>query len=57
MPHKPSKKSPEKLWMLKLWKPGISDSLDFRDTAVWVLKAALEAAYQAGMDAARRSAA
>ena len=29
-----------------------SDRLDFHDTAVWSLKAALTAAYQAGVDAA-----
>ncbi|CAI8819371.1 DUF6900 domain-containing protein [Methylococcus capsulatus] len=31
-----------------------SDDLDFHDTAVWCLKAALEAAYQAGIEAGRR---
>ncbi|RKG98082.1 DUF6900 domain-containing protein, partial [Corallococcus carmarthensis] len=30
-----------------------SDSLDFHDVAVWRLKEALEAAYQAGLNAAR----
>ncbi|MGZ9083157.1 MAG: DUF6900 domain-containing protein [Rhodoplanes sp.] len=28
-----------------------SDSLDFHDTAVWALRAALEAAYEAGRNA------
>ncbi len=31
-----------------------SDSLDFHDLAVWQLRAALEAAYQAGFAAATR---
>ena len=31
-----------------------SDSLDFHDLAVWELRAALEAAYQAGLVAAKR---
>ena len=30
-----------------------SDSLDFHDVAVWSVKAALEAAYRAGLAAAR----
>ncbi len=30
-----------------------SDSLDFHDVAVWSVKAALEAAYRAGLDAAK----
>ena len=30
-----------------------SDSLDFRDVAVWSVKDALEAAYRAGVDAAK----
>ena len=30
-----------------------SDSLDFSDQAVWTLRCALEAAYQAGVEAAR----
>lgn len=33
-----------------------SDSLDFRDIAVWNIKAALEAAYLAGQASAARSA-
>ena len=32
-----------------------SDSLDFYDIAVWSIKEALEAAYQAGFDAAKSS--
>lgn len=32
-----------------------SDHLDFHDTAVWCLKAALDAAYQAGIEAGRRT--
>ena len=31
-----------------------SDSLDFHDLAVWQMRAALEAAYQAGLAAAKR---
>jgi hypothetical protein len=31
------------------------DSLDFYDVAVWSIKEALEAAYQAGFDAAKSS--
>ena len=31
-----------------------SDSLDFHDVAVWQLRAALDAAYQAGMVAGNR---
>ena len=31
-----------------------SDSLDFHDIAVWQLRAALDAAYQAGIVAAKR---
>lgn len=31
-----------------------SDSLDFRDVAVWAAKAALEAAYEAGRQAVAR---
>jgi altronate dehydratase len=31
-----------------------SDSLDFHDLAVWQLRAALDAAYQAGIVAAKR---
>ena len=31
-----------------------SDSLDFHDLAVWQLRAALEAAYQVGLAAAKR---
>jgi hypothetical protein len=31
-----------------------SDSLDFRDLSVWQLRAALDAAYQAGILAANR---
>jgi hypothetical protein len=31
-----------------------SDSLDFHDLAVWQLRAALDAAYQAGIAAAKR---
>lgn len=31
----------------------LSDSLDFHDMAVWSVKAALEAAYQAGFEAAK----
>ena len=31
-----------------------SDSLDFHDLAVWQLRAALEAAYQAGLAVAKR---
>jgi hypothetical protein len=31
-----------------------SDALDFHDLAVWQLRAALEAAYQAGLAAAKR---
>lgn len=31
-----------------------SDSLDFHDTAVWCIKAALEAAFQAGVDHATK---
>ena len=34
-----------------------SDRLDFHDLAVWSLKAALEAAYQAGVERGRRQAA
>lgn len=30
-----------------------SDSLDFRDVAVWSVKDALEAAYRAGVDSAK----
>ncbi len=33
----------------------MSDSLDFHDLAVWSIKAALEAAYQAGFEAAKKS--
>lgn len=33
----------------------MSDSLDFHDLAVWSVKAALEAAYQAGFEAAKSS--
>lgn len=32
-----------------------SDSLDFHDVAVWSIKDALEAAYRAGQEAARRN--
>lgn len=32
-----------------------SDSLDFHDVAVWSIKEALEAAYRAGQEAARRN--
>jgi len=32
---------------------GKSDSLDFHDVAVWSVKAALEAAYRAGLAAAK----
>ena len=32
-----------------------SDSLDFHDVAVWCLKEALEAAYQAGLEAAGKA--
>lgn len=32
-----------------------ADDLDFHDTAAWRLKAALEAAYQAGIEAGRRT--
>jgi hypothetical protein len=32
-----------------------SDGLDFYDTAVWSIKAALEEAYKAGMKAAREA--
>ena len=32
-----------------------SDSLDFHDLAVWSIKAALEAAYQAGFEATKSS--
>ena len=32
-----------------------SDSLDFRDQAVWSIKAALEAAYRAGAEAAEQA--
>lgn len=31
-----------------------SDSLDFHDVAVWQIKEALEAAYEAGAEAARK---
>ena len=31
-----------------------SDSLDFHDTAVWAMKAALEEAYKAGLAAAKK---
>lgn len=31
-----------------------SDSLDFHDLAAWQLRAAIEAAYQAGLAAAKR---
>lgn len=31
-----------------------SDSLDFHDTAVWCVRAALEAAYRAGLEAGKR---
>ncbi len=34
-----------------------SDRLDFHDLAVWSIKAALEAAYQAGVERGRRQAA
>ena len=34
----------------------MSDSLDFHDVSVWDVKAALEAAYQAGREAANPSA-
>ena len=34
-----------------------SDRLDFHDLAVWSIKAALEAAYQAGVEQGRRQAA
>jgi hypothetical protein len=34
-----------------------SDSLDFHDLAVWSIKAALEAAYQVGVEQGRRQAA
>lgn len=34
-----------------------SDRLDFHDVAVWCIKAALEAAYQAGVEQGRRQAA
>lgn len=34
-----------------------SDRLDFHDVAVWSIKAALEAAYQAGVEQGRRQAA
>ncbi len=33
-----------------------SDSLDFTDQAVWDLRAALEAAYDAGMEAGQQAA-
>ena len=33
-----------------------SDRLDFHDLAVWSIKAALEAAYQAGVEQGRRQA-
>jgi len=33
-----------------------SDSLDFYDVSVWGIAAALEAAYQAGLNAGKRSA-
>jgi hypothetical protein len=33
-----------------------SDSLDFHEHAVWEIRKALEAAYEAGRDAGRRSA-
>lgn len=32
-----------------------SDSLDFHDTAVWAIRSALEAAYEAGRSAATNS--
>lgn len=32
-----------------------SDSLDFHDVAVWSIKEALEAAYRAGQEGARRN--
>jgi hypothetical protein len=31
-----------------------SDSLDFHDLAVWAIKAALEEAYKAGLEAGRK---
>ena len=33
-----------------------SDSLDFHDVSVWGIKAALEAAYEAGLNAAHQAA-
>ncbi len=43
----------EHLWIEPL-EPRHSDSLDFHDCSVWGIKAALEAAYQAGLAAGNK---